>query len=65
MKPWRGGVAGPYAAPYRAALAEVAPLLPPPANGVRLRDRALGAYDRRLRDRLFPLERALWRRGLI
>ena len=64
MKPWRGGVAGPYAAPYRAALAEVAPLLPlRPAH--RLRDRALSAYDRRLRDRLFPLERALWRRGLI
>jgi lipopolysaccharide biosynthesis glycosyltransferase len=63
MKPWRGGLAGPYATPYRAALAEVAPLLPAPAH--RLRDRALSAYDRRLRDRLFPLERALWRRGLI
>ena len=65
MKPWRGGVAGPHAAPYRAALAEVAPLLPSSADGAPLRDRALGAYDRRLRDRLFPLERALWRRGLI
>ena len=63
MKPWRGSVAGPYGAAYRAALAEVAPLLTAPAH--RLRDRALSAYDRRLRDRLFPLERALWRRGLI
>ena len=63
MKPWRGRVGGPYAAPYRAALAEVAPLLPPTAH--RFRDRVLSAYDRRLRDRLFPLERALWRRGLI
>jgi lipopolysaccharide biosynthesis glycosyltransferase len=63
MKPWRGRIAGPYADPYRATLAEVAHLLPRPRH--RVRDRALSAYDRRFRGLLFPLERALWRRGLI
>jgi lipopolysaccharide biosynthesis glycosyltransferase len=63
MKPWRGDVGGPYASTYRAVLDDVAPLLPP--WGPRPRDRVLSAYDRHLRERLFPLERALWKRGLI
>lgn len=62
-KPWRSRLAGPFDAAYRAALEVVEPLVGPSPS--RLRDRLLGAYDRRLRDRLYPLERVLWSHGLI
>jgi hypothetical protein len=41
-------------------VATALPLVAPAA-----RDRVLGAYDRRLRSLLGPVERALWSRGLI
>ncbi len=63
VKPWRSRAAGPFAARYRAALAEVASLLPPVEP--TLRDRALGPYDRLLRGWVYPVERALWSRGVI
>jgi hypothetical protein len=63
IKPWRGRIAGPFDGPYRAVLDEVVAGLAGASPG--LRDRMLLAYDRRLRDRLFAVERALWKRGVI
>ncbi len=63
IKPWRSRVAGPFDVPYRAVLGTVAAALPPVTPTAR--DRALGAYDRRLRGLLYPVERALWSRGVI
>jgi lipopolysaccharide biosynthesis glycosyltransferase len=63
VKPWRVPVTGPLGERYRAVLGEVASLVAP--GEPRLRDRALAAYDRRLRGLVFPLEHALWKRGLI
>jgi lipopolysaccharide biosynthesis glycosyltransferase len=63
VKPWRAPVAGPYGDRYAAALERVAALVTTAEPG--LRDRALSAYDRRLRGLVFPLERALWKRGVI
>ena len=63
IKPWRGRIAEPFDAPYRAVLEEVGPALSAPAP--RVRDRMLSAYDRGLRDRLFAVERALWKRRVI
>jgi lipopolysaccharide biosynthesis glycosyltransferase len=63
FKPWRGRVAGPFDDAYRAVLEEVEAIAGPAPR--RLAGRLLSAYDRRLRDVLYPLERALWARGVV
>ncbi|MGC4055920.1 MAG: hypothetical protein QM757_44490 [Paludibaculum sp.] len=63
MKPWRAPVAGPFNAPYQAALAGARPLVDcEPPN---LKDRFTSLYDRRLRTVLYPLEQYLWRRRFL
>jgi lipopolysaccharide biosynthesis glycosyltransferase len=61
MKPWLGPVGGPYEAPYLRALERLGIARRPPDA----RRRALGLYDRLLRDTVYPFERRLWRRGWI
>ena len=63
FKPWRGRIAGPFDDAYRAVLEEVEAIVGPARRG--LAGRLLSAYDRRLRDVLYPLERALWTRGVV
>jgi lipopolysaccharide biosynthesis glycosyltransferase len=63
FKPWRQRIGGPFDDPYRAVLTEVVrsiDLVSP-----TLREKALAAYDRRFRHRLYRGERFLWERGLI
>jgi lipopolysaccharide biosynthesis glycosyltransferase len=63
MKPWRFRTGSRFDADYRRALAQVS------ARGwdrtPRLREQALGLYDRTFRRALYPVERALWAMRVI
>jgi lipopolysaccharide biosynthesis glycosyltransferase len=59
MKPWQFAVGGRYSQSYRAAMAEVVSLFPPPA--VSAAGLLKSQYDRRCREMFYPIERYLWR----
>ncbi len=64
FKPWLMAVGGPFGPDYRRALDRWRlsdESSPAPGLGARL----AGFYDRRVRKRLYPLERALWNRRLL
>jgi lipopolysaccharide biosynthesis glycosyltransferase len=62
FKPWRSTVGGAFAERYREVLRDVASTV---ARRPTVAERLLGNYDRMLRDRLHPFERALWNRGVF
>ncbi|MBN9660361.1 MAG: glycosyltransferase family 8 protein [Acidobacteria bacterium] len=63
MKPWRAPIAGPFNAPYQAALAGARPLIAREPS--HLRDRFTSIYDRHLRALLYPLEQYLWKHRFL
>ena len=64
FKPWLAPVGGPFGAAYQHVLDRTErPDAPRPVPGVRAR--LAGAYDRRLRRGLYPLERLLWSRRFL
>ena len=63
FKPWRSRVGGPYAARYRGYLESVARRVDVPPS--TWRERALGYYDRNLRDLCYSVERLVWTRRLV
>lgn len=63
FKPWRVRIAGPFVAQYLQVLDTLGSVVP--RDSRPMRDRILGAYDRHLRERVYPLEHALWQRRLL
>jgi lipopolysaccharide biosynthesis glycosyltransferase len=63
FKPWKMKVAGSYSAKYEDYLSRFAEAAAKREQS--LATKALGFYDRTLRDFLYPLERALWNSRLI
>lgn len=63
FKPWKFKTRGSFASHYEATLQQKPfGFQPDPPNAI---DRMLSLYDLYLRDRLYPLERALWNKGLL
>ncbi|MCA9778230.1 MAG: hypothetical protein KC800_16000, partial [Candidatus Eremiobacteraeota bacterium] len=63
FKPWRFKTRGSFASRYETVLHQKPfGFQPNPPNAV---DRLLSLYDLYLRDSLYPLERALWNKGLF
>ena len=60
FKPWKAPIGGPFDEQYRSYLSRLAP-----AITSTVKDRMLSVYDRRLRNFLYPFERALWKRRLL
>jgi lipopolysaccharide biosynthesis glycosyltransferase len=63
IKPWRVDIGGPYASRYDEFVMRCAP--DGESASRSLSAKMLGFYDRRLRDYIYPAERALWNKRLI